>query len=62
MGPSENMNMGPLKLGGECGITHIGGAKTIRRLALYRSDVRYTSAQRVTVRLGSRTARRENAP
>jgi hypothetical protein len=26
----ENLNMGSLKLGGECEIAHIGGAKTIQ--------------------------------
>jgi hypothetical protein len=32
--PPENLHIGPPEAGGECGIAHIGGAKSIRPDAL----------------------------
>jgi hypothetical protein len=54
----ESLNMGSLESGGECGIAHIGGAKTIHQIALCAQ----ISGHCGKMSFVSRAARSENAP
>jgi hypothetical protein len=54
--------MGSRRLGGECEIAHIGGAKTIQSAIERAAEFRRTAARRVRMDFGRRSLRRGNAP